>query len=438
MEKRMRLGILRARVMTFVLGMVVFLVLDCCPVCIAGRRVEPADSNPFLQKFITRNAAQIRDSRQLIVATNRDSSSALVTIHVLENSSGAWQIVFPTFAGSIGRNGFAAVGRKKEGDGKSPSGIFPLEAAFGYDSSIRTKMPYRRATEEDFWVDDPDSEDYNTWVKGKPKAASWEKMKRDDDRYKYGVVVGYNTHPIARGKGSAIFLHVWKSGESTSGCVAMPEEKVLKILAWLDPEKNPLIVMGPEAELLTAKFVDMIDIQEISPRIIVDLKYATESNFTRRKLYELNRCFLRKSTAVKLQAVQREIEGMDLGLKVWDCYRPLSVQKTLWEIVPDERYVADPRKGSRHNRGSAVDVTLVDSKGDELRMPTAFDDFTSRAHHHYMNLPEDAIRNRVLLKSMMEKAGFIPLPEEWWHYDDRDWAEFEIMDVPFQDLSTHP
>jgi D-alanyl-D-alanine dipeptidase len=418
--------------------MAIVLTLDLFPAFSVDGNAKSANINSFVKKFIARNAGQIRESKQLIFATRRGASSGLVTIYAVERSNGAWQLIFPTFAGSIGRNGFAAIGRKREGDGKSPSGIFPLEVAFGYYPSVKTRLPYKQAAEDDFWVDDPTSEDYNTWVKGKPKTASWEKMKRDDDQYKYGVVIGYNTHPIVRGKGSAIFLHVWKDGESTSGCVAMPEEKVLKILAWLDPGKKPLIVMGAEDELLSAKFVDMIDIKEMNPRIIVDLKYATENNFTKRRLYDLNRCFLRKSTAVKLQTVQRELEGMDLGLKAWDCYRPLSVQMALWEITPDERYVADPRKGSRHNRGSAVDVTLVDSKGNELQMPTAFDDFTPRAHHDYMNLPEGAIRNRVLLKRVMEKAGFSPLPEEWWHYDDRNWMEFEIMDVPFQDLSAHP
>jgi L,D-peptidoglycan transpeptidase YkuD (ErfK/YbiS/YcfS/YnhG family) len=110
-------------------------------------------------------------------------------------------------------------------------------------------MPYRQATEDDFWVDDVNSEDYNKWVKGKPNAASWEKMKRDDDQYKYGVVIEYNMHPIVKGKGSAIFLHIWKQGGATAGCIAMPEEMVLRILGWLDPAKRPLIIMGTESEL---------------------------------------------------------------------------------------------------------------------------------------------------------------------------------------------
>jgi L,D-peptidoglycan transpeptidase YkuD (ErfK/YbiS/YcfS/YnhG family) len=210
---------------------------------------QPANINRFIKKFIAHHAAQIEESEQLIFATNRDSSSVLVTLHVLERNNGVWHLVFPTFTGSIGEMGFAAIDNKREEDGRSPSGIFPLGIAFGYDPSVVTKMPYRQATDDDFWVDDVDSEDYNKWVKGEPNAASWEKMKRDDDQYKYGVVIEYNMHPIVKGKGSAIFLHVWNGGESTLGCVSMSEEMIFKILGWLDPAKKPLIIMGTESEL---------------------------------------------------------------------------------------------------------------------------------------------------------------------------------------------
>jgi len=185
------------------------------------------------------------------------------------------------------------------------------------------------------------------------------------------------------------------------------------------------------------KVADLVDIKKVNPRIIVDMKYATEDNFTKKRLYDSNTCYLRKSTAVKLDAVQKELEGMSLGLKVWDCYRPLAVQRILWQILPDERYVANPKKGSCHNRASSVDVTLVDSQGKELQMPTGFDDFSPRAHHHYKDFPDQAIRNRELLKGLMEKAGFIPLSEEWWHYDDKEWKKFDILDVPFRDLLKH-
>jgi zinc D-Ala-D-Ala dipeptidase len=410
---------------------------------------QKGDLHPFIRKCISRNASQIRESGQLLFATNNDSSSHHVTIHLVEKNDGPWRLVLPGFAGSIGEKGFAPAGAKREGDGRSPSGIFALGAAFGYDPSVSTRMPYREATDEDYWVDDVDSEDYNKWIRGKPGGASRERMKRDDDQYKYGLVIEYNTNPVVKGMGSAIFLHVWKDGQATDGCVAMPEEKVLKVLAWLDPARKPRIIMGVEDELagglafpvkvkrtenLARRAEDLVDIKEINPGIMVDMKYATEDNFTRKKLYHSNVCFLRRSTALRLNTVQRELERMDLGLKVWDCYRPVAVQKALWAVLPDERYVANPRTGSRHNRGSAVDATLVDRHGNELLMPTAFDDFTPRADRRYRDLQKEVLTNRRLLEGLMKKAGFIPLPGEWWHYDDEKWMDFDIIDLPFEKL----
>ena len=409
---------------------------------------QSANITPFIKEFVTRYAGQIGESGQLIFAINTDASWFRVTVHPLEKKNGGWHPVFPAFVGSVGEKGFASVGEKREGDGKTPSGIFPLGIAFGYDPSVATRMPYRQATDDDFWVDDVNSEEYNKWVKGEPDAASWEKMKREDDQYKYGVVIEYNTQPIVKGNGSAIFLHVWRPGESTAGCLSMSEEMILKILAWLDPDKKPLVIMGTESELIAmsprvwieakvdalGRTTDLVDMKKVNPRIIVDMKYATEDNFAKKKLYDSNTCFLRRLTALKLDTVQKQLESMNLGLKVWDCYRPLAVQRVIWTILPDERYVANPKTGSRHNRACSVDVTIVDSEGKELQMPTAFDDFSPRAHHHYQNLPDQAIRNRDLLKGLMEKAGFIPLPEEWWHYDDEKWIEYDIVDVSFEDL----
>jgi L,D-peptidoglycan transpeptidase YkuD (ErfK/YbiS/YcfS/YnhG family) len=233
---------LKGRAIPFIFVITILLILFAC-----------APHSLFIKRFIAHQSAQIGESEQLIFATNRDASSSIVTIHAVERNNGDWHLVFPAFTGSVGEKGFAAIGDKIEGDGKSPSGVFPLGIAFGYDPSVATKMPYRQATEDDFWVDDVNSEDYNKWVKGKPNAASWEKMRRDDDRYKYGVVIEYNTSPVVKGKGSAIFLHVWRDGAPTLGCVSMPEEMVLKILGWLDPAKKPLIIMGTKSELRAMK-----------------------------------------------------------------------------------------------------------------------------------------------------------------------------------------
>jgi L,D-peptidoglycan transpeptidase YkuD (ErfK/YbiS/YcfS/YnhG family) len=249
MDKKLKPTRFKVNGMKFIFVTTLFPILFSCAPYGAGGSGQSVDLSPFIKEFIAHNATQIGRSRQLIFATNRDASSFHVRIHALGRSNGDWHLVFPTFTGLIGEKGFAAIYKKREEDGRSPTGIFPLGIAFGYGPSPVTKMPYRQATDDDFWVDDVNSKDYNKWVKGKPKAASWEKMKRDDDQYKYGVVIEYNMHPIVKGKGSAIFLHVWKGGEPTLGCVSMSEEMILKILAWLDPVKKPLIIMGTESEL---------------------------------------------------------------------------------------------------------------------------------------------------------------------------------------------
>ena len=149
-----------------------------------------------------------------------------------------------------------------------------------------------------------------------------------------------------------------------------------------------------------------------------------------RRIYDANTCLLRASTARKLDAAQRAFAAQGYGIKVWDCYRPLSAQKLFWEIFPDERYVANPAKGgSRHNRGAAVDLTLLDGKGRELAMPTAFDDFSERAYRTYKKLPVNIIQNRKILEETMGQAGFAPLPSAWWHFDDSEYERFAPADI---------
>jgi L,D-peptidoglycan transpeptidase YkuD (ErfK/YbiS/YcfS/YnhG family) len=250
MDGKFMLSNSKAKALTLILTIAIFSMLASCATYSVKESGQSADMPPFIKRFIAQHVNLIGESKQLIFGTSRDAVSVLITIHTLEKGIGSWHAVFPPFAASIGEGGFAAIDKKKEGDGKSPSGIFPLGIAFGYNPSVVTMLPYRQVMDDDFWVDDVDSENYNKWVKGKPNAASFEKMKRDDDQYKFGVVIEYNMRPIVKGKGSAVFLHVWKGGSPTVGCVAVPEEMILKILAWLNPLKKPMIIMGIETELL--------------------------------------------------------------------------------------------------------------------------------------------------------------------------------------------
>lgn len=180
--------------------------------------------------------------KQLIVVESISGVRAKIT--TWEFKGGAWYPVSGAIAATVGKNGIAPKDAKREGDGRTPSGIYDLRLAFGYEPSVNTKLQYRQATDNDFWVDDPKSQEYNTWVTGKPQADSFEYMRRKDDLYKYGIVIEYNTQPIVAGNGSAIFIHVWKGeGESTSGCVALSEDNLRKLLAWLDLQRKPGIVI---------------------------------------------------------------------------------------------------------------------------------------------------------------------------------------------------
>lgn len=175
---------------------------------------------------------------------------------------------------------------------------------------------------------------------------------------------------------------------------------------------------------------DIVDVRSLDSSIILDIRYATENNFTKKVLYPVAKAKLRRVAAESLAAVQSELRARGLGLKIYDGYRPLAIQYILWEIVPNTNYVADPKKGSKHNRGAAVDLTIVDSLGNELEMPTGYDDFSVKASQEYMDLSEHVIANRALLRDVMKRHGFLPIKSEWWHYDFQGWEQFDIMDEP--------
>lgn len=172
--------------------------------------------------------------------------------------------------------------------------------------------------------------------------------------------------------------------------------------------------------------------------IPLDIRYATKNNFTKTPVYPKAYCYLRKEVAVQLSKVQADLKKRGYSLKIYDGYRPRSIQYKFWEICPDSRYVANPKKGSRHNRGAAVDLTIIDKEGKELDMGTDFDDFTKKAHRNCISLSKQAQSNRKLLENIMEKHGFIGLSTEWWHFDYKKWTDYELLDIPFEDLINSP
>lgn len=180
----------------------------------------------------------------------------------------------------------------------------------------------------------------------------------------------------------------------------------------------------------------LVDVQDVVPGVILDIRYATDDNFLKRKLYPTAKCYLRNAVARRLIRVQDLLKKQGLGLKIWDGYRPLSVQKQMWAILSDPDYVADPSYGSRHNRGAAVDVTLVDKSGHELVMPTHFDDFTPAAHVDAPCRNQTAAKNRQILQDTMQLAGFESMPTEWWHFDAPEWRGYKVLDIPFSTIES--
>jgi len=163
--------------------------------------------------------------------------------------------------------------------------------------------------------------------------------------------------------------------------------------------------------------------------VVVDLRYASKNNFTGHVVYDFDKCLLLHEAAERLREVQEELETMGLGLKVWDGYRPIAAQWKFWELVPDPRYVGDPRKGGRHTRGTAVDLTLVTSEGEELAMPSEFDEFSERAHRDYTGASSEETRNRQLLFDVMHRHGFSGVSTEWWHFDLVGWEAYPPVDI---------
>lgn len=184
-------------------------------------------------------------SSQVILVTLTMPSGADAQLAAFELRHDEWKPVLTPVQAQIGRNGFAPSGEKREGDGRTPTGIYSLGFAFGYGQKIDSAMSYCQITQNDIWVDDPASPDYNRLKKrGETRARSFEDMILPDDRYKYGILIRYNLDPVVPGHGSAIFLHIWQDLKTpTSGCVAISEENILKLLKWLDPAKRPLIVL---------------------------------------------------------------------------------------------------------------------------------------------------------------------------------------------------
>jgi D-alanyl-D-alanine dipeptidase len=181
---------------------------------------------------------------------------------------------------------------------------------------------------------------------------------------------------------------------------------------------------------------ELIEVQAAVPGVHVSLRYTTSRNGARRALYPRDaRCLLRRPVAMRLARAQEALQRQGLSLLIWDAYRPLSAQKALWQAVPNRNWVAPPNRGGMHNRGAAVDTTLCRSDGTELKMPTDFDDFTTRAYPNSLEAEGEALRNRHTLAAAMKSAGFVQAKTEWWHFSAPEGGNYPLLDVPLTQRS---
>ncbi len=182
---------------------------------------------------------------------------------------------------------------------------------------------------------------------------------------------------------------------------------------------------------------DLIELVKLDSTIRLDIRYARSDNFVGRQVYPEARAFLQRPAAEALLRVHRKLAEKKLGLVIFDGYRPWTITKLFWEVTSEDKhkFVANPAKGSRHNRGCAVDLSIYDLKtGKGIPMPSDFDEFTERASPDYKSGTAEETKNRDLLRSLMEAEGFTVNSNEWWHFDYKDWNEYPIFDIAFSEI----
>lgn len=182
----------------------------------------------------------------------------------------------------------------------------------------------------------------------------------------------------------------------------------------------------------TVNDTTFVNLKTYSNAFVYDMKYATADNFLKAKVYDCAECFLRLKTVKALLSANAIFATKGYKIKIYDCYRPLDIQKKMWEIVPNPKYVAHPKTGSIHNRGGAVDISLVTLQGDAVDMGTDFDYFGAKASHSYLDLPKKVLHNRNLLKSVMNSVGFSAFESEWWHYNMKAGLKNPISNVTWE------
>ena len=235
----------------------------------------------------------------------------------------------------------------------------------------------------------------------KDKMGSVKKMRPDT------IVLGYDQHAFTQN----LATELAKRGV---------RPKILRAKSYF-PKKYKSTILRDAA---------LVDLASFDHSLVIDIPYATRHNFVGKRLYSAPRALLHHRVAKRLKRVHQLLKRQGYRIKIWDTYRPLSIQKILWQKKSDPRYVMDPQIGSNHNRAAAVDCTLVDREGHELVMPTAYDEFSTKAHRTSLHMSPVQKKNMLILERAMRKVGFIPMPTEWWHFTDPEWKKFPILNIP--------
>lgn len=232
------------------------LLFQCLVVCIFSESVfskEKASPEKKAIRIVKQNAVLLDSVNQLLVVYSNKPESNLATLVAMEKKDKQWHLISSPMTVGIGRKGFAAPGNKREGDNQSPSGFFRLGRLFCYEKVVDTRMPFIQTTAEDKWIDDTDSPDYNRYIRGATNAKSYEKLLLNGNDYRYCMAIEYNTHPVVKGNGSAIFIHLSEGASinSSSGCVVLLQKDMEQLLRWMKPELKPSILMGTEKNLIS-------------------------------------------------------------------------------------------------------------------------------------------------------------------------------------------
>lgn len=231
------------------------LLFQCLVVCIFSESVigkEKAATEKNALRIVKQNAVLLDTISQLLVVFNETPEGSSATLVAMEKKGKEWHVISMPMSAGIGRKGFAAPGSKREGDNQSPTGFFRLGQLFCYEKVVDTRMSFIHTSPEDKWIDDPDSPDYNRYIRGSTSAKTYEKLLLNGNDYRYCMVIEFNTHPVVKGNGSAIFLHLseGKTINASSGCVVLLPKDMEQLLHWMKPELKPSILMGNKNVLI--------------------------------------------------------------------------------------------------------------------------------------------------------------------------------------------